>query len=250
MNEKLLQRITDNKRQYWSNAQNVWRWYTYPPQLVAKLWRMRYVKYSVKLELKSIWSTYNPAIDLKSANLKRLSNWATGRTLWKYCQRKNSFVILNLLCWTFHRIQNFYQGMFMPLLRASGTSFKKIYDSLVLRNHWHKACLGWGKWLPYVFYTYGWLGTIVSGGPHWKFLRYDIKLWTCSFICVLKFQNFFLQLVSETAMFYFSIYTHIFHPSLKLSHSFLKLIMPSLQIFFVGHLHSGMKLPWWSIMKV
>ena len=128
--------------------------------------------------------------------------------------------------------------------------FLKNIWFIVLQNHWHKACLGWGKWLPYVFYTYGWLGTIVSGGPHWKFLRYDIKLWTCSFICVLKFQNFFLQLVSETAMFYFSIYTHIFHPSLKLSHSFLKLIMPSLQIFFVGHLHSGMKLPWWSIMKV
>ena len=61
--------------------------------------------------------------------------------------------------------------------------FLKNILFIVLHNHWHKACLGWGKWLPYVFYTYGWLGTIVSGGPHWKFLRHDIKLWTCSFIC-------------------------------------------------------------------
>ena len=81
--------------------------------------------YSVKLGMKLLRRKYNPVIDVKGASLERLSNLATGRTLWKYCEKKNSFVILNLLYWTFYRIQkSLLMRVHYPTIAASGTNIK------------------------------------------------------------------------------------------------------------------------------
>ena len=46
----------------------------------------------------SWWEGYTVLPSSEKTNLELLSNLALGRTLWKYCRRKNNFMILSLLC--------------------------------------------------------------------------------------------------------------------------------------------------------
>ena len=78
----------------------------------------------------------NPAIDLKRTILELLSNLATERTPWKYCERKKQFCdtfFANLLCCTFYRIQKFLLTIISAPTGSSGT----IFNSSVLHGQWY-----------------------------------------------------------------------------------------------------------------
>lgn len=130
MNEKLLQRIIGNERQHRVNNQYLdceWRWQAYPPLLMTQLWRTSCVKYFVKLGLKLMRGIHNPLIDLKRTNLERLSNLATGMTVWKCFERKLSFEILILLCWSFCKKQKkLLMRVCAPTIGAFGTIVKNL----------------------------------------------------------------------------------------------------------------------------
>lgn len=94
---------------------------------MTQLWRTSCVKYFVKLGLKLMRGIHNPLIDLKRTNLERLSNLATGMTVWKCFERKLSFEILILLCWSFCKKQKkLLMRVCAPTMGAFGTIVKNL----------------------------------------------------------------------------------------------------------------------------
>ena len=70
-------------------------------------------------------------IDLKWTNLEQVPNLTTEKTLYKYCRGKNSFMILNLLCWSFQRIQKaLLIRVFASTTGASGTNVENIESDI------------------------------------------------------------------------------------------------------------------------
>ena len=55
----------------------------------------------------SFWERWNPVVDFKKRNLKQLSNLLMGRTPCKSYRKKEIFVLLNMLCSTFYKVQTF-----------------------------------------------------------------------------------------------------------------------------------------------
>ena len=127
--EKLLQPITDNEKQCWENAQysrnECLEVAGIVTHLVTRSRWTRYVKYLWNWG--GCWWEVYRIINLKKTNFKLSSDFVTGRTLWNNCDRKKCFVVLNLLCWNFHRIKKFlFMRVYSLTKRTSGTNVENL----------------------------------------------------------------------------------------------------------------------------